>query len=199
MMGNLSTTPPTAAAMASTAALAAWKLGGLYRDPAERVTLTSAGGGTSRFPKGRTATVPALFAHRDVGFTACPGDAAYAQMDALRARVGQLIAASATDVRAAWASDRSALGEPTRVESPTADGAGRTTDFERGAVYWSPGTGAWPVVGAIATAWRADGAERSALGYPTSAEYAVPSGSQQNFERGALTWDRATGRVGPPA
>ncbi len=198
MMGNLATTPPTPEEMASVAALGAWKLGGSYRDPAERVTLTSSGGGTSRFPKGQSTTVPALFAHRDVGNTACPGDAAYGQMDALRARVGQLIAASATDVRAAWATDRSALGEPTRVESTTADGAGRATDFERGSVYWTPRTGAWPVTGAIATAWRAEGAERSSLGYPTSAEYDVPAGRQQNFEHGALTWNRATAAVAPP-
>ena len=119
-------------------------------------------------------------------------------MDALRVRVGQRIAAAATDVRAAWSTDRSALGEPTRVESPTADGTGRTTEFEHGTVYWTPRTGAWPVTGAIADAWRAQGAERSSLGYPTSAEYDVPAGRQQNFEHGALTWNRTSDAVLPP-
>jgi hypothetical protein len=199
MMGNYSTLPPSAATMNSVAALAAWKLGGLYRDPGEQVRLTSSGGGTSRFPKGQTTTVPALFAHRDVGNTACPGDIAYAQMAPLRAKVKALIDESATDVRAAWTAQRAMLGEPTRVESPTVDGTGRRTDFERGSVVWSPRTGAWPVTGAIAEHWRAAGAEGSPLGYPTSAEYDVPTGRQQNFEHGALTWTRGSGTVAAPA
>jgi hypothetical protein len=199
MMGNTATTPPTPATLNSVASLAAWKLGGLYRDPRQQVELTSAGGGTSRFPKGKTTTVPALFAHRDVGNTSCPGDAGYAQLEPLRARVQQLIDQAATDVRTAWSDDRATLGEPVRVESPTADGAGRSTDFEHGTVVWSPRTGAWPVTGAIAEHWRAAGAEGSPLGYPTSAEYDVPTGRQQNFEHGALTWTRGSGAVGAPA
>ncbi|GLZ45929.1 N-acetylmuramoyl-L-alanine amidase [Actinomycetospora sp. NBRC 106375] len=199
MMGNYTTVQPTPAQMNSVAALAAWKLGGLYQDPRQQVTLTSSGGGTSRVPKGQSTTVPALFAHRDVGRTSCPGDAAYAMMEPLRAKVQELIAQAAGDVRTAWSADRALLGEPTRVEAPTADGQGRSTDFEHGTVIWSPRTGAWPVTGAIAEHWRAAGAERSPLGYPTSGEYDVPTGRQQNFEHGALTWARTTGTVGAPA
>jgi uncharacterized protein with LGFP repeats len=199
MMGNYTVIPPSTETMNSVAALAAWKLGGLYQDPRQQVELTSSGGGTSRIPKGQSTTVPALFAHRDVGRTTCPGDAAYAMMEPLRAMVQGLIEQSATDVRAAWAADRAVLGEATRVEGPTADGTGRRTDFEHGTVIWSPRTGAWPVTGAIAEQWRGAGAERSPLGYPTSGEYDVPAGRQQNFEHGALTWTRATNGVGPPA
>ena len=195
MMGNFMTEAPPPAAMNSVAALAAWKLGGLYRDPREQVQLTSAGGGTSRFPKGQSTNVPALFTHRDVGSTSCPGDAAFAQMEPLRATVQQLIGESATDVRAAWSAQRASLGEPIQVESPTSDGTGRVTTFERGTVIWSPRTGAWPLTGAIAERWREAGAEGSPLGYPTGAEYDVPGGRAQGFERGALTWDRASGTV----
>ncbi|MDD7939268.1 N-acetylmuramoyl-L-alanine amidase [Actinomycetospora lutea] len=195
MMGNYMTEAPTPATLNSVASLAAWKLGGLYRDPREQVQLTSAGGGTSRFPKGQSTTVPALFAHRDVGNTSCPGDTGYAQMDPLRDQVQRLIAGSATDVRTAWSAQRASLGEPTRVESPTADGTGRVTTFEHGTVIWSPRTGAWTVTGAIADHWRGAGAEGSPLGYPTGAEHDVPGGRAQAFEHGALTWDRATGAV----
>ena len=120
-------------------------------------------------------------------------------MEPLRAKVQELIAGAASDVRTAWSADRDALGEPTRVESPTVDGTGRRTDFERGSVVWSPRTGAWPVTGAIAEHWRGAGAEGSPLGYPTSAEYDVPTGRQQNFEHGALTWTRGSGAVAAPA
>lgn len=195
MMGNYMGEVPTPATLNSVAALAAWKLGGLYRDPREPVELTSAGGGTSRFPKGESTTVPALFAHRDVGSTSCPGDSGYAQMDPLRDQVQRLIAGSASDVRTAWSAQRASLGEPTRVESPTTDGAGRFTTFEHGTVIWSPRTGAWSVTGAIAEHWRGAGAEASPLGYPTGAEHDVPGGRAQAFEHGALTWDRATGTV----
>ncbi|GAA4932647.1 uncharacterized protein with LGFP repeats [Actinomycetospora succinea] len=195
MMGNYMTEPPTPAALNSVAAIAAWKLGGLYRDPREQVQLTSAGGGTSRFPKGKSTTVPALFAHRDVGNTSCPGDAGYAQMDPLRDQVQRLITESASDVRTAWSAQRASLGEPTRVESPTSDGAGRVTTFEHGTVIWSPSTGAWPLTGAIAEHWRQAGAEGSALGYPTGAEHDVPGGRAQAFQHGALTWDRAANTV----
>jgi uncharacterized protein with LGFP repeats len=198
MMGDLSTTPPTAPEFESVAKLAAWKLGGTYSDPEQEVSLTSSGGGTAKFPKGEATTVHALFAHRDVGNTACPGNAAYAAMDALRERVSAIIGAAAPDVRKAWTASRAALGAATRVESPTADGRGRFTDFERGSVYWSPATGAWDVAGAIRDRWRAQGAERSPLGLPTSGEYAVPGGRQQNFEHGALRFDAATGAVAPP-
>ncbi|MEJ2888787.1 N-acetylmuramoyl-L-alanine amidase [Actinomycetospora aeridis] len=198
MMGNYSTLPPSAATLNSVAALAAWKLGGLYRDPDEQVRLTSAGGGTSRFPKGQSTSVPALFAHRDVGNTSCPGDVGYAQMGPLRAKVKALIEGSAGDVRTAWSAQRGSLGEPTRVESPTVDGTGRYTVFEHGTVIWSPGTGAWTVTGAIADHWQRAGAEGSALGYPTGAERDVPGGRQQAFQHGALTWDSATGAVRGP-
>jgi uncharacterized protein with LGFP repeats len=55
------------------------------------------------------------------------------------------------------------------------------------------------VTGAIAGQWRAAGGEASALGYPTSAEYDVPNGRQQDFEHGRLTWSRDTGAVSRPA
>jgi LGFP repeat-containing protein/N-acetylmuramoyl-L-alanine amidase-like protein len=189
MMGNLSSTPPTPAELTSVERLAAWKLGGMYRDPSQKVTLTSAGGGTSKFAKGQTATVDALFAHRDVGNTECPGNAGYAAMDTIRAETAKLIAAAGTDVRSAWAAHPD-LGQPDRVEQPTADGRGRFTDFEHGSIYFSPATGAHEVSGSILATWRAQGAERSPLGLPTGDELAVDGGRAQDFEHGVL---RASG------
>jgi len=189
MMGNLSSTPPTPAELTSVERLAAWKLGGMYRDPSQKVTLTSAGGGTSKFAKGQTATVDALFAHRDVGNTECPGNAGYAAMDTIRAETAKLIAAAGTDVRSAWAAHPD-LGQPDRVEQSTADGRARFTDFEHGSIYFSPVTGAHEVAGSILATWRAGGAERSALGLPTGDEHAVDGGLAQDFEHGVL---RATG------
>ncbi|WP_433800744.1 N-acetylmuramoyl-L-alanine amidase [Actinomycetospora sp. CA-084318] len=194
MMGNLSDVAPTPAALTSVEKLAAWKLGGMYRDAAAKVTLTSNGGGTSKYAKGRQAEVDAVFAHRDVGNTACPGNAGFAAMDTIRAEVNKLVAAAGTDVRAAWA-DRPDLGDPGRVEQPTADGRGRFTDFAHGSVYWSPDTGAHEIRGPILDAWRTRGADRSDLGLPTGEEYATSTGRAQAFEHGVLRLRSAGGAV----
>jgi N-acetylmuramoyl-L-alanine amidase/LGFP repeat len=194
MMGTLTDTPPTPAELTSVERLAAWKLGGMYRDPSQKVTLTSTGGGTSKFAKGQTATVDALFAHRDVGNTECPGNAGYAAMDTIRAETAKLIAAAGTDVRSAWTAHPD-LGQPIRDEQPTADGRARFTDFAHGSIYSSPATGTHEVIGPILATWRAQGAERSALGLPTGDEHAVDGGRAQSFEHGTLRLDSATNTV----
>jgi uncharacterized protein with LGFP repeats len=115
-------------------------------------------------------------------------------MDTIRSETAKLIAAAGTDVRSAWAAHPD-LGQPTRDEQPTADGRARFTDFEHGSIYSSPATGAHEVSGPILTAWRARGAERSALGLPTGDEHGVPGGRAQSFEHGTLRLDPATGTV----
>jgi uncharacterized protein with LGFP repeats len=86
------------------------------------------------------------------------------------------------------------LGNPTSPESAGA-GATRYATFERGAVYWSPESGAEPITGAIYEAWGALGFERGALGLPTSSEIPEPQWIVQNFQHGTLNFDRETGTV----
>ncbi|MDT0275735.1 PQQ-dependent sugar dehydrogenase [Blastococcus goldschmidtiae] len=87
------------------------------------------------------------------------------------------------------------LGFPTTSEWPTPGGVGRFNHFEGGSVYWTPGTGAHEVRGAIRARWAALGWEQSYLGFPTSDEFSVAGGRRTNFERGYITWTAATGRV----
>jgi uncharacterized protein with LGFP repeats len=88
----------------------------------------------------------------------------------------------------------SPLGAPT---SPEASGGGATryATFDKGAVYWSPQSGAEPVTGAIYKAWGSLGFERGALGLPTSAEIQEPQWIVQNFQHGTLNFDREKGTV----
>ena len=88
----------------------------------------------------------------------------------------------------------SVLGPPT---SPEDDGAGasRYATFGRGAMYWSPETGAQPVTGAIYDAWASQSYERGPLGLPTSAEIQEPLQITQNFQHGTLNYNRLTGDV----
>jgi uncharacterized protein YkwD len=86
-----------------------------------------------------------------------------------------------------------ALRYPTTGERGTPDGVGRYNHFQGGSIYWTPRTGAHEVRGAIHGAWRAQGWENGRLGYPVSGEYDIPGGRASSFQRGQITWDRATG------
>lgn len=87
------------------------------------------------------------------------------------------------------------LGFPVTNETAARDRIGRYNDFQGGSIYWKSGIGARSVHGSIRTKWKALGAERSYLGYPTSDEFAVSGGSRSNFERGSIVWNARTGAV----
>nr|WP_239522019.1 N-acetylmuramoyl-L-alanine amidase [Geodermatophilus sabuli] len=87
MMGNYDVVAPPAVMLETVASVAAWKLSLYGVDPKGTTTLTSAGGGTAKYAKGQQVTLPTVFAHRDVGSTACPGQYAYSKMSDIRAMV----------------------------------------------------------------------------------------------------------------
>jgi hypothetical protein len=106
-------------------------------------------------------------------------------------------------IRDAWAAagwENSPVGFPTSNESRTPTRPGAYNHFERGSAYWSPGTGAHLVHGAIRDAWAANGWEAGRLGFPTSGETPAAGGRRvQTFERGTITWTPAGGaRIGLP-
>ncbi|MBF6241509.1 trehalose corynomycolyl transferase [Nocardia otitidiscaviarum] len=53
---------------------------------------------------------------------------------------------------------------------------GRQQDFEQGAIYWTPDTGAWEVYGQIGDEYENMGGPTSALGWPVSGELPTPDG-----------------------
>ncbi|MDI2030408.1 PQQ-dependent sugar dehydrogenase [Saccharopolyspora sp. TS4A08] len=80
-------------------------------------------------------------------------------------------------------------GYPTTDESITPDGVGRYNHFSKAAsIYWTPRTWSHEVYGRIRERWAALGWERSYLGYPTTGEFSVSGGRQNNFERGYIRW-----------
>ena len=91
-----------------------------------------------------------------------------------------------------------AIGGPSsRLGLPTASEAnavgGRYSPFQRGAIYWSPASGAYLVAGAIGEHWAAIGAENSRLGYPTADELPAAGGAYSRFQRGFIYWSGGTG------
>nr|WP_290227779.1 hypothetical protein [Trichocoleus desertorum] len=86
------------------------------------------------------------------------------------------------------------LGYPLTDEMAVMKGStqvGRFNRFQGGTIYWSGGTGAWEVYGAIRDAWENQyGGATGALGFPTSGETSTPTsgGRFNNFEKGVLVW-----------
>jgi len=99
MLGDYSTLAVPDATVRSVAQVIAWRLGAYYRDPAGTTKLTSAGGSTVRYPAGTVVTLPTVFAHRDTGLTACPGDAGFAKMPTIRSLVRSYLGAGLTEPR----------------------------------------------------------------------------------------------------
>jgi uncharacterized protein with LGFP repeats len=207
MLGNFDVEPPTPILIRTVGRLLGWRLGLDHVDPRGTVVLTSDGGSFTHFPRGATPTLPSIFTHRDVGITECPGTAAYAVMDQIRdvaARFNEpLPPPSLTDqlrggaILAKWETmgkDNSPLGAPRSPEA-AGEGSARYATFDKGAVYWSPESGAEPLTGAIYEAWASLGYERGALGLPTSGEIQEPQWVVQNFQHGTLNFDRENGTV----
>lgn len=91
--------------------------------------------------------------------------------------------------------ETSFTGYPLTDETGTPDGRGRFNVFDGASIYWTATTGAHEIHGAIRDAWKAEGWELGALGYPTSDEYSTARGRRNDFERGAITWDATTYEV----
>jgi GH25 family lysozyme M1 (1,4-beta-N-acetylmuramidase) len=103
-------------------------------------------------------------------------------------------------IRDKWASmgwERSLLGYPVTDETGTPDGVGRFNHFSSsGSIYWTPGTGAWSVHGAIRAKWASLGWETSFLGYPVTDETGTPDGIGRfnHFAKsGSVYWTPSTG------
>jgi hypothetical protein len=73
---------PTREAEDALAKLLAWRLDVGHVDPASSAMVTS--GGSSKVRAGAGVYLRAISGHRDIGFTACPGDGLYARLGQLR-------------------------------------------------------------------------------------------------------------------
>jgi uncharacterized protein with LGFP repeats len=207
MIGDFDNAPPPPAQLRAVGQLLGWRLNLDGVNPHGTVALASAGGPFTRFPHGATATLPAIFAHRDVGATDCPGNVAYAFMDRIRDIAGRFnqppspqdVAESLKGgaIYTRWQAMGGAKGPLGLPMSPEAPGAGssRYVVFDNGAIYWSSASGAQTVTGAIYDAWATLGYESGPLGLPTSGEIDEPQWIGQNFQHGTLNYDRQTSTV----
>lgn len=197
MIGDYDVVDTTAPMIDAVVAFLSWKLSLHGIDPAGQVTLTSSGGGTSRYASGQKVTVPTIFAHRNVGNTVCPGRYGYARMGEIRDRVagGALAVWRIRERYDADAALRTQLGAQTTAPTLTPDGTGGYAVYQNGSLYWSPTTGVRHVPnGAVRTKWAALSLERGVLGYPTSDVKRMADGGWfGHFQGGSIYWSSTTG------
>lgn len=178
MLGTFTSVSPTDAQLESVAAMAAWKLGGSYRNPLGTTELTSKGGGTARWPAGTVVTLPVIFGHRDSGRTECPGDIGYGQLGRIRERVATLVTGAGTwnsPIYQKWrdaGGDNSFYGGVYEVESAYREG--RSASFMSGIVLMTSHAthGTHWFSGAVLARWRQ---ESTAIGWPTADQASTPN------------------------
>ena len=170
MLGNYDIAPPPQVMLDAVADIIAWKFSLYGVDPRGTTQLTSGGGGTAKYAAGVVVTLPTVFAHRDVGNTACPGQYAYSRMDDIRSRVAAQVDLHMTAIERRYAADaglRTALGAEKSDERYGDGYAWR--EYERGRLYWSATTGVKFIRGDILTAYLAAGGP-AVLGAPATDE-----------------------------
>jgi len=194
MMGDFTSVAPSDACLQAVASAIAWKFSLNDLDPHGTATLVSGGGGTARYPAGQSATIAAISGHRDVGFTACPGDVGYTRMDDIRSRVAGLLAGapkssggSAISRKYSDVGGKGFLGEPTSAEGDALHG-GRFRHYVKGSIYHHPDVGTFVVRGSHREKYRAIGWEWSPLGFPTmdTLNFGGNTGSVTHFQNGSI-------------
>jgi hypothetical protein len=100
-IGNHTSLPQTPEALDAMARYIRWKLPVHAQPVSGAVSVTSSGGSFTRYTAGARVTLQRVIGHRDTGSTACPGNALYAQLPALRTMVesGALAPVSAFGTR----------------------------------------------------------------------------------------------------
>lgn len=91
MLGTHSSVPITRPAMRGLSKWLAWKLPQHGHDTTGRARLTSAGGGSARYPAGKRFRTRRIIGHRATNLTECPGDALAGQLGKVRKKTQRRI------------------------------------------------------------------------------------------------------------
>ncbi|WP_084478529.1 N-acetylmuramoyl-L-alanine amidase [Nocardia jejuensis] len=175
-MGNHMEEEPTEPAMQSMGKFIGWRAKVAGLDPEGSTTMTSEGSDYTRYALGEAVKLPNVFAHRDVGNTSCPGDAAYDLMDRIRelaeTAAGTSAAVPSTTVRAK--PEQRNAGNPqhpspsTTETEPDLSALADLTEQLLGMLDRST----------VARYWNEQGGANSALGQPKSIPMTTADGGQ---------------------
>ncbi len=90
LLGDFTATSPTAAAVDSLVRVLEWIARRDGIDVRDGATTSFVSRGSQRWSAGTTVTTPTIGVHRDMSYTACPGDRVVAMLPEIRARVADL-------------------------------------------------------------------------------------------------------------
>ncbi|WP_454194506.1 N-acetylmuramoyl-L-alanine amidase [Nocardia sp. Marseille-Q1738] len=225
LMGDYESTQPTQEAIDATGAFVGWRTKVAGLNPNGYTTMYSEGTSFTPFAQGEAVRLPIVFAHRDVGNTNCPGEAAYALMDRIRdIAAGAPGASSGFHSPTAPSTDVAALAElTTKLLNMVHDniiarhwslsggpngplGAAQSevlpaaqgqqyAKFTNGYVYTVPDGRVVEVLGTILDRFLQLGADAGILGLPLHNAYPVPDGLRADFQHGSLILNQLTGIV----
>ncbi|QBJ96683.1 cold-shock protein [Rhodococcus sp. ABRD24] len=84
MMGDFTSVAPPQATIESVGKFLGWRLKAAGLNPKGTTRMYSEGTQFSKYPIGAAVDLPIIFAHRDVGYTECPGNVGYTKMGQIR-------------------------------------------------------------------------------------------------------------------
>jgi hypothetical protein len=90
-LGDHETSPVPTTVMTGFGQLLGWRLGLHGADPHGRVTLTSGGGDSNRYPAGQAVEFNVISGHRDASYTLCPGQHLYPRLPEIRSEAAAFI------------------------------------------------------------------------------------------------------------
>ncbi|MBF6286622.1 N-acetylmuramoyl-L-alanine amidase [Nocardia cyriacigeorgica] len=225
MMGNYESETPSTPMINAVGRFVGWRTKVAGLDPKGYTTMYSEGTEYTPYAQGEEVRLPIVFAHRDVGNTSCPGDAAYAMMDRIRdIAAGAPGASGSTPPSRQVQSDVAALANLTAKlltmvndniiakywaskggpDGPLGQAASEPmpaaqgqqyAKFVNGYVYSTPDGQAIEVVGKILDRFLELGADAGVLGLPLGNSYPVPDGLREDFQYGSLILNQVTGIV----
>jgi uncharacterized protein with LGFP repeats len=206
LMGDYSTEKPSQAMLDAAGKFLGWRLGLAGLNPKGQTTMTSEGTRYTPYAKGQSVDLPIIFAHRDVGNTECPGDAAYSDLPQLRdiaeANLNGVAAPSAPAEPAAPV-DPAAPAEPAAPVDPAAPAPAAPVEpapagppAETLASGAAPGAGVPALIdelvrltdpNPVAAKWSSMGGEQGALGPAVTGVLPAAEGGQRaDFLNGTI-------------
>ncbi|MGU3437335.1 N-acetylmuramoyl-L-alanine amidase [Actinomycetes bacterium M1A6_2h] len=208
LMGDYSTEKPSEAMLDAAGKFLGWRLGLAGLNPKGQTTMTSEGTRYTPYAKGQTVDLPIIFAHRDVGNTECPGDAAYSDLPQLRDIAEANLNGAAAPAAPAAPAESAAPADPAAPVDPApaapvetapsapAEPAPAGPPAETLASGAAPGAGVPALIdelvrltdpNPVAAKWSSMGGEQGALGPAVTGVMPAAEGAQRaNFLNGTV-------------
>jgi uncharacterized protein with LGFP repeats len=83
-LGTFTTQSPPKKVIGAYKRLLAWRLDVAHLRPTAFASMTSGGGSSSKYGKGKVVSLPVISGHRDTGLTSCPGARLYSKLQTIR-------------------------------------------------------------------------------------------------------------------